>query len=72
MKIFHVRNTTQSGLPEELKRLQLVLMKNSVSAGGQKTEESIVKENLESTFEVGLVAKACLDNPCNLECPDKM
>ena len=41
---------------EELKRLQLVLMKNSVSAGGQKTEESIVKENLESTFEVGLVA----------------
>ena len=48
---------------EELKRLQLVLMKNSVSAGGQKTEESIVKENLESTFEVGLVAKACLDSP---------
>ena len=48
---------------EEVKRLQLVLMKNSVSAGGQKTEESIVKENLESTFEVGLVAKACLDSP---------
>ena len=41
---------------EELKRLQLVLMKNSVSAGGQKTEEGIVKENLESTFDVGLVA----------------
>ena len=48
---------------EEVKRLQLVLMKNSVSAGGQKTEESIVKENLESTFHVGLVAKACLDSP---------
>ena len=48
---------------EEVKRLQLVLMKNSVSAGGQKTEGSIVKENLESTFQVGLVAKACLDSP---------
>ena len=54
---------THDWTEEELKRLQLVLMKNSVSAGGQNTEGSIVKENLESTFEVGLVAKACLDSP---------
>ena len=48
---------------EELKKVQLVLMKNAAAAGGQKTEKSIVKENLESTFQVGLVAKACLDSP---------
>ena len=48
---------------EELKKVQLVLMKNVAAAGGQKTEKSIVKENLESTFQVGLVAKACLDSP---------
>ena len=29
---------------------------NAQKAGGQKTEESIVKENLESTFEVGRIA----------------
>lgn len=48
---------------DELKRIQIQLMKNSVSAGGQKTEGSVVKENLQSTLEVGLVAKACLDSP---------
>ena len=48
---------------EELKKVQLVLMKNASNAGGQQTEGSVVKSNLESTFEVGLVAKACLDSP---------
>lgn len=48
---------------EELKKIQLELMKNAQNAGGQKTEGSIVKENLQSTLEVGLVAKACLETP---------
>ena len=43
---------------DELKRIQIQLMKNSVSAGGQKTEGGVVKENLQSTLEVGLVAKS--------------
>ena len=48
---------------DELKKVQLVLMKNASNAGGQQTEGSVVKSNLESTFQVGLVAKACLDSP---------
>lgn len=48
---------------EELKKIQIQLMKNNVSSGGQKTEGSVVKENLQSALEVGLVAKACLDSP---------
>ena len=48
---------------DELKRIQVQLMRNSVYAGGQKTDGSIVKENLQGTLEVGLVAKACLDSP---------
>ena len=48
---------------DELKNIQVQLMRNSVSAGGQKTEGSIVKENVQSSLEVGLVAKACLDSP---------
>lgn len=48
---------------EELKKIQIQLMENNVSSGGQKTEGSVVKENLQSALEVGLVAKACLDSP---------
>ena len=43
-----------------LKQFQLWLMKNQVNQG---TQVSIVKSTVESTFEVGLVAKACLDSP---------
>ena len=39
---------------EELKRLQLVLMKNASNAGGQQTEGSVVKSTVESTFQSGL------------------
>ena len=39
---------------DELKKIQLELMKNAQNAGGQKTEGSVVKENLQSTLEVGL------------------
>ena len=39
---------------DELKRLQLVLMKNASNAGGQQTEGSIVKSTVESTFQSGL------------------
>ena len=39
---------------DELKRLQLVLMKNASNAGGQQTEGSVVKSTVESTFQSGL------------------
>lgn len=39
---------------EELKRLQLVLMRNAANAGGQQTENSVVKSTVESTFQSGL------------------
>ena len=39
---------------EELKRLQLVLMKNASNAGGQRTDGSIVKSTVESTFQGGV------------------
>ena len=39
---------------EEVKRLQLVLMKNAPNAGGQKTYGSVVKSTVESTFQSGL------------------
>lgn len=39
---------------EELKRLQLVLMRNAANAGGQKTENSVAKSTVESTFQSGL------------------
>lgn len=39
---------------DELKRLQLVLMRNAANAGGQQTENSVVKSTVESTFQSGL------------------
>lgn len=39
---------------EEVKRLQLVLMRNAANAGGQQTEGSMVKSTVESTFQSGL------------------
>ena len=39
---------------DELKRLQLVLMKNASNAGGQHTDGSVVKSTVESTFQSGL------------------
>ena len=36
---------------DELKRLQLVLMKNASNAGGQHTDGSVVKSTVESTFQ---------------------
>ena len=39
---------------DELKRLQLVLMKNASNAGGQQTEGSVVKSTVESTFQSGI------------------
>lgn len=48
---------------EELKKVQLVLMKNQVVAGGQKTDNSATKEGLVSTVKLGLVANACLSSP---------
>lgn len=39
---------------DELKRLQLVLMRNAANAGGQQTEGSMVKSTVESTFQSGL------------------
>lgn len=43
---------------DELKMIQLQLMKNSANAGGQKTEGSVVKENLQSTLELGALTIA--------------
>lgn len=45
---------TKDWTEEELKRLQLVLMRNATNAGGQQTENSIVKSTVESTFQSGL------------------
>ena len=39
---------------DELKRLQLVLMKNASNAGGQHTDGSIVKSTVETGFQSGL------------------
>ena len=39
---------------DEVKRLQLVLMKNATNAGGQASQDSIVKATVESTFQSGL------------------
>ena len=39
---------------EELKKVQLVLMRNGINAGGQKTEGSTVKSVTQSTLGEGL------------------
>lgn len=39
---------------DEVKRLQLVLMRNATNAGGQQTDKSTIKSTLESTFQSGL------------------
>ena len=58
MKIFHVRNTTQSGLPEELKRLQLVLMKNAQNNNANASEQ--VKNACTTVFQLGTLANVAL------------
>ena len=45
---------TKEWSEDELKRLQLILMKNASNAGGQQTKNSIVKSTVESTFQSGL------------------
>ena len=47
---------------EELKKVQLVLMKNQMSQGTE-TNGATVEYNLYTGVQVGLVAKACLDSP---------
>lgn len=39
---------------DEVKRLQLVLMRNATNAGGQQTDKSTIKSTLEGTFQSGL------------------
>lgn len=39
---------------DELGQIQLVLLKNASNAGGQKSENSIVKQNLQGSLKVGL------------------
>ena len=39
---------------DEVKRLQLVLMRNATNAGGQQTDKSMIKSTLERTFQSGL------------------
>lgn len=53
---------------EELKRLQLVLMKNSISAGVQKTKESIVKSTVETISDIDgfKYSKKDICNICNV------
>lgn len=58
-KVFENGKSTE-WTEDELKKVQLVLMGNQVKQG---TQTDIVKSNLESAFQVGLVAKACLDSP---------
>ena len=52
-KVFENGKSTEWS-EEELKKVQLVLMKNASNAGGQCTEGSVVKSNLESSVQVGL------------------
>ena len=51
---------------DEVKRLQLVLMKNATNAGGQASQDSIVKATVESTFQSGLTLQVIMDSG-NLE-----
>jgi nitric oxide reductase large subunit len=50
--------TNHDWTEDELKSIQLQLMKNAVSAGGQKTESSIVKQQNQSTLELGALTIA--------------
>ena len=46
---------------DELKRIQVQLMVNAQNNNVNASE--VVKETSKTVFEVGLVAKACLDSP---------
>lgn len=55
---------------DELKRLQLVLMKNASNAGGQHTDGSVVKSTVESTFKSGLTFQEIV-NSGNIEAAEQ-
>lgn len=47
---------------EDLKKLQLVLMKNAQNAGGQRTEGSVVKEHLQGTLKASLTFQMVIES----------